>query len=119
MDAPRTTGEEQAARWRGPSGNAWVEQQDVLDGLYQPVEDLLVAAVPADRRHVLDVGCGTGGTTVAVARRLGPTARCVGVDISDSMIGAARARAERAGVPASFIVADAQDHELEAGSFDA
>src|SRR5918997_4752031 len=119
MDSARTTREEQTARWLGPSGNAWVDQQDLLDAMFQSLEERLVAAVPADRRDVLDVGCGTGGTTVAVARRLGPTSRCVGVDISDSMIGAARQRAERAQVPASFIVADAQDHAFAPDTFDA
>jgi SAM-dependent methyltransferase len=119
MDAARSSRDEQAARWRGPSGNAWVDRQDVLDAMFQPVEDLLVAAVPAGRRHVLDVGCGTGGTTVAVARRLGATGRCVGIDISDPMIAAARTRAERAGVRASFVHANAQDHAFAPDTFDA
>jgi ubiquinone/menaquinone biosynthesis C-methylase UbiE len=119
MDDARATDHEQAARWRGPSGNAWVDQQAVLDAMYKRLEDLLVAAVPAGSRHVLDVGCGTGGTTVAVARRLGAAGRCVGIDLSDPMIEAARARAEREGAPASFIHADAQDHAFEPATFDA
>ena len=56
---------------------------------------------------MLDVGCGTGGVSLAAARRLGPEGRCVGIDISEPMIAAARARAERDGTPASFIRADA------------
>ena len=63
---------------------------------------------------MLDVGCGTGSTTLAVARRLGRDGRCVGIDISEPMIAAARARAERAKAsPASFICADAQTHAFE------
>jgi SAM-dependent methyltransferase len=119
MESARSSREEQAARWRGPAGNAWVDRQDVLDATYQPLEDLLVAAVPAGRRHVLDVGCGTGGTTVAMARRLGVTGRCVGIDISDPMLAAARTRAEQAGVQASFIHANAQDHAFAPATFDA
>ncbi|MFJ8994214.1 class I SAM-dependent methyltransferase [Streptomyces sp. NPDC102279] len=111
--------DEQAARWNGPSGNAWVEAQDVVDALYRPLQDLLVEAVPEGRGgRVLDVGCGTGGTTVAVARRLGPEGRCVGVDISGPMLDAARVRAEREDVPVSFVRGDAQDHAFEAGVFD-
>ncbi|MEU0781802.1 methyltransferase domain-containing protein [Streptomyces sp. NPDC006173] len=111
--------DEQAARWNGPSGNAWVEAQDVVDTLYRPLQDLLVEAVPEGRGgRVLDVGCGTGGTTVAVARRLGPEGRCVGVDISGPMLDAARVRAEREDVPVSFVRGDAQDHAFEAGVFD-
>jgi SAM-dependent methyltransferase len=67
---------------------------------------------------VLDVGCGTGSTTLAVARTIGAGGRCVGIDISDPMIAAARARAERERAPASFIRADAQRHDFEPGSFD-
>ncbi len=115
----RETGDDQTARWRGRSGNAWVDLQAVLDATYKPLEDLLVAAVSADRRHVLDVGCGTGGTTVAVARRLGAAAECVGVDISDPMIAAAEARAEREGANVRFILADAQDHAFAPATYDA
>ena len=67
---------------------------------------------------VLDVGCGTGGITLAVARRLASAGRCMGVDISEPVIAAARARAEREGTPASFVRADAQDHAFEPASFD-
>ncbi len=60
--------------------------------MFKPFEDLLVGAVPAEPGgNVLDVACGTGSTTVAVARRLGGEGRCVGIDISDPMIAAARA----------------------------
>jgi ubiquinone/menaquinone biosynthesis C-methylase UbiE len=120
MDAARTTDDDQTARWNGRSGHAWVDAQAMLDELYKPLEDLLVDAVSADRvRRVLDVGCGTGGTTVAVARRLGAEGRCVGIDISDPMIAAAEARAAREGAQARFIRADAQDHAFEPAIFDA
>jgi ubiquinone/menaquinone biosynthesis C-methylase UbiE len=56
---------------------------------------------------VLDVGCGTGSTTLAVARLLGVKGRCVGIDISEPMITAAQARAEREGTPGWMIGARA------------
>ncbi|MFJ4080813.1 class I SAM-dependent methyltransferase [Streptomyces iakyrus] len=117
MDASRRTGDEQAARWNGPAGNAWVDLQELLDGMFRPFEELLVDAVAAEHAgSVLDVGCGTGGITRAVARRAG---HCVGVDVSGPMIEAARAHAEREGVAASFIQADAQEYAFEPGAFDA
>jgi SAM-dependent methyltransferase len=120
MSVTRRTDDEQAARWNGPAGHAWVEAQAMVDEMFRPLEELLVEAVSAEGAgHVLDVGCGTGGTTVAVARRLGPAGRCVGIDLSEPMITAARARAEREGAPASFIRADAQDHAFEPATFDA
>ncbi|MFJ3224585.1 class I SAM-dependent methyltransferase [Streptomyces sp. NPDC086783] len=110
----------QATRWNGAAGNAWVAAQDMLENLFRPLEELLVesvAAAPGDR--VLDVGCGTGSTTLAIARRLGPSSRCVGLDISEPVLGAARERAEREQAPVSFILGDAQEHAFDPGAFDA
>ncbi|WP_164311485.1 methyltransferase domain-containing protein, partial [Streptococcus pneumoniae] len=69
--------------------------QEALDQAFMPFEEMLVEPLAAGAAsRVMDVGCGTGGTTLA-ARRLGAQGRCVGIDISDVMIAAARARAER------------------------
>jgi SAM-dependent methyltransferase len=113
---------EQAALWNGPAGRAWVDAQELLDATLKPFEELLVEAVAT--RHdvgecrVLDVGCGTGVTTLAVARRLGANSRCTGIDISEPMIATARTRAAREGSPASFVLADAQEHVFAPAGFD-
>ncbi|MEV0239770.1 class I SAM-dependent methyltransferase [Streptomyces sp. NPDC050674] len=117
MDASRRSYDEQAARWNGPAGHAWVDLQGLLNDMFRPLEELLVDAVATEHpARVLDVGCGTGGITRAVARRTG---HCVGVDISGPMIEEARARAEQEGVAASFIQADAQEYAFEPAAFDA
>lgn len=119
MESTDRTENEQRALWNGPAGHAWVDEQAMLDAILRPFEDLLVDAVPAGAaRRVLDVGCGTGSTTLAVARRLGADGHCTGIDISGPMIAAARLRAEREGVPATFLLADAQEHAFAPGSFD-
>jgi SAM-dependent methyltransferase len=119
MDVARQTDDEQEKLWNGVAGRGWVEAQELLDQLFKPFEGLLVEAVSAASVScVLDVGCGTGGTTLAVARRLGANGRSIGIDISDQMLAAARARAEREGTPASFIRANAQTHAFEPASFD-
>ena len=48
-------------------------------------------ASPAPHMSVLDIGCGCGGYTLALAKRVGSAQ---GVDISPKMLGHARARAE-------------------------
>ena len=48
MDVIHDTNDEQAQMWNGPSGRAWVENQDLLDRMYEPFEDLLVEAVFAN-----------------------------------------------------------------------
>lgn len=122
MERRQTTRSEQAALWNGAGGAGWVALQGLLDQMYQPFEDLLVNALSSEPTvRALDVGCGTGGTTVAIARHLGAKGSCTGIDISEPMIGAARTRAERAGgsVAVSFLLGDAQTYPFHAASFDA
>lgn len=120
MNTDRKTNDEQATLWNGVAGRAWVEAQELLDRMFKPFEQLLVEPVIAESaERVLDVGCGTGSTTLAVARSLGAKSRCTGMDISEPMIAAARARAERERTPATFIHDDAQGHAFEPASFDA
>jgi ubiquinone/menaquinone biosynthesis C-methylase UbiE len=111
--------EDQIALWNGTAGQAWVERQASLDRLFEPFERLL-ADLAAERKaqRVLDVGCGTGATTLAVARRLGAQAACTGADISEPMITLAHERAAHERLNARFVCADAQSHAFAAESFD-
>ena|ERR1044072_3641361 len=119
MDITHQTADEQTALWNGLAGRGWVETQELLDQLFKPFENLLVEAVSAaSTSQVLDVGCGTGSTTLAVARRLGAQGRSIGIDISEPLLAAARARAEQESSPASFIRANAQDYTFEPATFD-
>lgn len=105
--------------WNGTGGEGWVMAQALLDQIFRPLENLLTdAAWQASARHVLDVGCGTGATTVAVALRLGSDSNCIGTDLSEEMIKAARARAERDGASANFICADAQTYAFDPATVD-
>ena len=118
MDVTHQT-DEQTRLWNGLAGRAWVEVHELLDRMFEPFEEMLVEAVCArSRGRVLDVGCGTGATTLSVARLLGAKGCCIGIDISDPMISAARARAAQESIPASFICANAQVHAFEPASFD-
>ena len=119
MEAVQRRSDEQAKLWNGSAGCAWVEAQALLDRTLQPFEDLFVDIVAAIGAHcVLDVGCGTGSTTRAVARLLGAGDRSVGIDISEQMIDAARTLAAQDLTAATFICADAQTHRFEPASFD-
>jgi len=107
--------------WNGASGEAWVTMQPVLDAMLEPfIPVLLDHALEDGVRDVLDVGCGAGATTLAAARALGTGGACTGIDISDALIDAARARASLAAPgTARFIRADAQTHAFEPAAFDA
>ena len=111
--------DEQTKLWNGPAGRAWVESQEALDQMFKPFEERLAeAAAAAARASVLDVGCGTGATTIAIARRLAPKGNCTGADISEPMLAVARNRAAREGVPAHFICGNAQVQPFEPAAFD-
>ncbi len=123
MQAAHGHNDEQAKIWNGAAGRAWVDEQGLLDRVFAPFEALLVEAASArDARSVLDVGCGAGATSLAIARdmarRLGRGGSCVGADISEPLIDAARARAAREHSAARFVLADAQTHAFEPAAFD-
>jgi SAM-dependent methyltransferase len=114
-----TTNDEQSKLWNGPAGEAWIAAQESLDGMFRPFENRLVElAVAAGARRVLDVGCGTGATILAVARHLGAEARCVGIDLSQPMIELGRVRAARAKLAVQFVVGDAQTWTFDAPPYD-
>lgn len=110
---------EQIALWNDTAGRAWVETQQTLDAVLAPFEKRLVAAVAESKaQRVLDVGCGTGSTTLAIARQIGRKGTAVGVDISEPMIALAKQRAAAESAPPRFIVADAQAYAFDDASFD-
>ncbi len=75
----------------------------------------LAGVAPGQR--VLDIGCGIGVETLALAEMVGPAGRAVGVDRSREMVTAATARA--AGTNnATFRVADAAALPFDDGCFD-
>jgi SAM-dependent methyltransferase len=120
MEVTQQIAAEQANLWNGPAGRAWVESQVLLDRMFKPFEDLLVSTVASlSARRVLDVGCGTGATTLAVSPLLGSEGKAVGVDLSEPMIQVARQRAQQQGSAAQFIAADAATHDFGERIFDA
>ncbi|RII15107.1 Demethylmenaquinone methyltransferase [Streptomyces sp. YIM 130001] len=118
MDRTHEAADAQAARWKGSGADAWVAAQTYLDAMYRPFAELLVESAAAHPGRVLDVGCGTGATTVAMARELGAGGECVGVDISETMVGAARDRAGRDGSSARFVCADAEEYDFGSAAYD-
>jgi SAM-dependent methyltransferase len=60
--------------------------------------------------RVLDVGCGTGALTLAAWQRVGPSGHVTGLDISDSMLTAARGRLRDCGENVRLVHADAVSH---------
>jgi SAM-dependent methyltransferase len=121
MTATPRPNQDQTTLWNEAAGQAWVEMQATLDRMLAPFETLLIERGLDDlTRRVLDVGCGSGSTTFAAAKRLGKQGAAVGVDISAPMLEVAEQRALRERVDnATFVNADAQTYAFEPQRFDA
>ncbi|MDQ0122147.1 SAM-dependent methyltransferase [Pseudomonas lini] len=108
----------QVADWNGQSGEYWVANQARLDAMFAVFGQAAIeAAAPKRGERVLDVGCGAGASSLALAARVGAGGHVLGVDISEPLIGRACALAPQ-DTPAQFRVADASCAELPEGAFD-
>ncbi|KGM30682.1 methyltransferase domain-containing protein, partial [Inquilinus limosus] len=89
-----TPNADQIAYWNEAGGSVWVEMQDRFDRMTAPFSRQTVAALaPRTGERLLDIGCGSGGSTLELARLVGPGGQVLGVDISAPMLGLARRRA--------------------------
>lgn len=83
-----------AADWQGVVGNNWATEWQRTDRSFAVLNAVLVdrvAAKTAPGARILDVGCGAGATSLALAERL-PGSPITGIDLSQSLIAAAKAR---------------------------
>jgi SAM-dependent methyltransferase len=104
--------------WNGDSGDRWAANLARLDRMLQDFGDAAVAAADAKPdEHILDVGCGSGTSTFALARCVGPGGHVLGVDISEQLVAIARA-ATPAHAPVEFRLADAATAPLRPEQFD-
>lgn len=106
--------DEQREAWNGEAGAVWTQRQEQFDGMLEPWLPVLVGAAQiAPGERVLDIGCGSGATTLEAARLCGPAGTAVGVDLSAPMVERARERAVAAGLGNTrFEVGDCQVDEL-------
>jgi len=100
-----TANEDQIKFWNEKAGQSWTTLQTRMDANMAALGDAALAfAAAKPGMAVLDVGCGTGATSLALAAA---GAKVTGLDISKPMLALARERAAKAGLPISFIEADA------------
>ena len=113
---------EQLEYWNGEAGERWAQQDEMMAGLLAPIaEALLDHAGVQDCRRAIDIGCGGGSQSLALARRLGADASVLGVDISAPLLRVARERAASTAQDVAaleFVEADAATHPFEQGAYD-
>ncbi|GIH18893.1 class I SAM-dependent methyltransferase [Rugosimonospora africana] len=110
----------QAQRWNGDTGRRWIAQRERHAAVRQRLMPYLLRAAavrPGDR--VLEVGCGCGELTVALARAARPGGRVLGLDLSGPILAVARRLAAEAGAAeVRFVRGDAQVRRLPAAAYD-
>src|SRR5512134_1592288 len=105
-----------------PQGYVDAEYLRTVAALLAPVKQRSFECMRiAPGARLLDVGCGIGADTIALARIGGPNAQVVGVDIDSAMLAKADDRAKAAGTIGSVRhqLADAARLPFADQSFDA
>lgn len=95
----------------GPGVTSASEAAGYIDRL---IGDEIAALGPDGPSHVVDLGCGVGGTLLALARRF-PGARLSGVTVSHRQVEIAGRLAHRAGLAGRAKVALGDFHEIDLG----
>ncbi|MEA5163002.1 class I SAM-dependent methyltransferase [Cereibacter johrii] len=105
--------------WTSSAGLKWIEHERVLDAAMAGMLDVMLnAANISPSARILDIGCGTGASTIDASRRA-PNGHVLGLDISRPLLDRASTRAREEGIcNASFLVADAQTHRFAGPAFD-
>jgi SAM-dependent methyltransferase len=111
----------QVEYWNAKAGLTWAAHHEALDRQIAPLgEEAIRHLAPHAGESVLDVGCGCGQTTLALANAVGPEGSVTGIDLSEPMLEVAmqRPRVARAG-RVEFVRADAEVTPLGDERFDA
>lgn len=104
--------------WTGNAADSWAANVDRLDLMLESFGAVaMAAAAPTAGQRIVDIGCGSGTSTVALAERVGPGGHVLGVDISPQLLDRARADAPE-GAPLSYLCADAATAALPGAPFD-
>lgn len=108
----------QITDWNGKNGERWVANQIRLDAMLEVFGNAAIeAAAPVPGEHVLDIGCGAGTSSLALATHVGNQGHVPGVDISEPLLARAQERVP-SDAPITFRLADASRAELPERGFD-
>ena len=103
------------SEWQGKTGQAWAEEWRRTDRSFADLTQRLLTRVDdVPFRHALDIGCGAGELSLAIARGR-RTTMVTGVDVSAALIEVAKERGAHL-ANAAFACADAARWSAEESS---
>jgi SAM-dependent methyltransferase len=113
--------QEQREFWSDIKGDLWVTLQPRIDTMLATFGDKALDTLnPQSGERILEIGCGTGTTTLALGGRVGTSGEILAADLSRPMLNKAIERANvSAEHPITFVEADAQVHSFPTATFDA
>lgn len=86
--------------WNDTLAPKFVKYRHILEGGLSRHSEAVMPLLEIEKGdQALDVGCGFGDTAVAIANRVGPKGRVLGVDCCDDFLDIARTRPEMAVTP--------------------
>lgn len=91
--------------------------QYVLPPNETTVRQSAIATIQGKPRRILDLGCGTGSTTLLLKQAF-PEAEVIGLDLSPYMLFMADYKAQKAGLKIKFIHGNAERTQFPDASFD-
>ena len=84
---------EQARYWNEGGGRRWAANIARVERMLQPLADRVLAlAAPEQGERIIDVGCGGGLTSKALADAVGASGEVMGLDVSTVILDVARQR---------------------------
>ncbi len=118
MSTANENHEAQRVYWDGAGGDKWIKRGADIDVNAAPAQAAAIEmAGIRDGMRVLDIGCGCGASTLALAESVGPSGRVLGIDLSNAMIAEAR-RVSRGLRQVEFRSADAARDDFSEARFD-
>ncbi len=122
MSTPQTSSNAaQIDFWNGPTGQRWTRLAKQIEDNLRPFADEVIRRLaPKPGERIIDVGCGSGDTTLSLAERVQGHGFVFGVDISRPLLQRATARAANTPeYPVRFVEADAASYAFDRAAFDA
>ena len=113
--------QDQKEFWNEKKGKIWISLEKNIEKMLGPLGDHAINTLkPKVGEKILDVGCGTGSTSLKLSKLVGKEGLITGIDISEPILGFAKKQANVKRIKnIKFVLADAQNFQFSENNYDA